>query len=124
MRASAHRHLRPVGTSRLATARGCRSVGCPLSRQGALGFCVACEAVYQAARQLRERLLARRGAQLQVARPELFAEMAPALRERLLAHIAARGAHHGHHPSVLELAGLEDFLSELREFSPRGEELT
>lgn len=109
---------------RLARPRGCRTVACPFEGQGALGFCHACEQVYLTAHELRERLLARRGAQLQVARPELFAEMAPALRERLLAHIAARGAHHGHHPSVLELAGLEDFLSELREFSPRGEELT
>src|SRR5215207_7896644 len=109
------RHLRVVGTMRLARPRGCRTVGCPFERQGALGFCEACEAVYLAAHELRERLLARRGAQLQAARPALFDGMAPELRERLLAHVAAQGAHRGSIASALELAGLEDFLAELRE---------
>ena len=64
---------------------------------------------------LRQRLLDRRIAHLLAARPELFAALAPALRARLLAHLAAQGAHHGQHASVIELAGLEDFLAELRE---------
>jgi hypothetical protein len=109
------RHLRAVGTRRLATPRGCRTIGCALQRQGTLGFCAPCEAVYHAAVELRERLLAYRGAQLEAARPALFEHMAPELRQRLLAHVAAQGAHRGSHPSALELAGLEDFLSELRD---------
>jgi hypothetical protein len=109
------RHLRAVGTRRLATPRGCRTIGCALQRQGTLGFCAPCEAVYHAAVQLRERLLAYRGAQLQAARPALFDGMDTQLRGRLLAHIAAQGAHRGSHPSALELAGLEDFLAELRD---------
>jgi hypothetical protein len=109
------RHLRAVGTARLASARGCRSIGCTLQRRGTLGFCAACEAVYRAALELREQLLARRGAQLQAARPALFDAMAPRLRVRLLAHVAAQGAHRGSPASALELAGLEDFLAELHE---------
>jgi hypothetical protein len=109
------RHLRAVGTRRLAGPRGCRTVGCALQRQGRLGFCAPCEAVYHAAVLLRERLLAYRGAQLQAARPALFEHIAPELRERLVSHVAAQGAHRGIHPSLLDLAGLEDFLCELRE---------
>jgi hypothetical protein len=115
MQPSEPRHLRVVGTTRLARARGWRSIGCALQRQGTLGFCAACEAVYFAALELRERLLARRGAQLRASRPALFDAMAPQLRERLLAHVAAQGAHRGSLATVLELAGLEDFLAELRE---------
>lgn len=118
----ARSHLRPVGSSRLAGARHCRTVGCPFKRQGGLGFCGVCEAVYLAALELRRQLLARRGAHLRAARPDLFTGMAPELRERLLAHVAAQGAHRGQHPAVFELAGLEDFLGELRDFGL--EELT
>ena len=100
---------------RLARPRGCRTVACPFEGQGALGFCHACEQVYLTAHELRERLLARRGAQLQAARPALFDGMAPELRDRLLAHVAAQSAQRGHHPTVLDLVGLEDFLAELRE---------
>jgi hypothetical protein len=116
MPVSARSHLRPVGISRLAGARHCRTVGCPFKRQGALGFCGVCEAVYLAAHELRRHLLARRGAHLRAARPDLFTGMAPDLRDRLLAHVAAQGAHRGRHPTVFELAGLEDFLAELRDF--------
>ena len=107
---------------RLARPRGCRTVACPFKREGALGFCEACEAVYVAAHELRERLLARRGAQLQAARPALFDGMAPELHARLVAHVAAQSAHRGQHATVLDLAGLEDFLAELRELGM--EELT
>ena len=95
--------------------RGCRTVGCTFERAGALGFCRPCEAVYLAAWELRERLLARRGAQLRAARPALFENLTPELRDRLITHAAAQGAHRGSPPSVLQLAGLEDFLAELRE---------
>jgi hypothetical protein len=109
------RHLRSVGSIRLIRHRGCRTVGCTFERDCALGFCRPCEAVYLAARELRERLLARRGAQLRAARPALFEDMSPELRDRLLAHVAAQGAHRGSPPSALDLAGLDDFLAELRE---------
>jgi hypothetical protein len=114
------RHLRAVGSARPAGRCGCRTAGCRLAPQDRLGFCAACEAVYHAALELRERLLARRGAQLQAARPALFEHMAPELRDRLLAHVAAQGAHRGSHPSMLDLAGLEDFLAELRELGLEG----
>jgi len=122
MPAPDHRHLRPVASSRLATARDCRTVGCPFARQSPRGLCAVCELVHHAARELRERLLARRGARLQAARPDLFAAMAPTLRDRLIAHIAAPGAHRGQHATVLELAGLEDFFGELRELGLCGGE--
>jgi hypothetical protein len=112
---SQQRHLRSVGSTRLIRTRGCRTVGCPLERHCALGFCRPCEAVYLAARDLRERLLARRGAQLRAARPALFEHMAPELRDRLLGHAAAQSAHRGYPAGMLHLAGLEDFLAELRE---------
>lgn len=115
MHAPGYRHLCALGSARLAQYRGCRAVHCRFERQGALGFCTVCEAVYCAALELRERLLVHRGAQLRAARPALFDRMAPELRHRLLAHVAVQGAHCGRHPSVLELAGLEDFLAELRE---------
>jgi hypothetical protein len=124
MSPTARSHLHPVGSSPLTGPCGCRTAGCPFKRQGQFGFCQACERVYQAAQELRERLLARRSAQLRAARPELFDAMAPELRDRLLAHVAAQGAHRGQHPSVLELAGLEDFLAELRELSLAREEPT
>ena len=85
------------------------------SAQGTLGFCPSCEAVYHAALELRERLLARRGAQLQAARPALFDGMAPRPARTAARARAAQSAHRGIHASVLELAGLEDFLGELRE---------
>jgi hypothetical protein len=106
------RHLRAIPSD---APPACRTIACALERQGTLGFCRSCEAVYLAAVELRERLLARRGAQLRAARPALFDGMAPDVRERLLGHVAAQGAHRGIHPSALEIAGLEDFLAELRE---------
>src|SRR3954468_20675245 len=111
----AYARLRAVGSTRLAGPRHCRSVGCLLEPQGPLGFCVACERVHFAARALRERLLARRGAQLRAAYPDLFDELDPELCEQLLAHVAAQSAHHGRHSTVFELAGLEDFFAELRD---------
>jgi len=90
-------------------------VGCRCARQSPRGFCAVCEPVHYAVRELRERLLARRGAQVQAARRDLFAAMAPTQRDRLVAHSAAQGAHRGQHATVLELAGLEDFFGELRE---------
>jgi hypothetical protein len=110
-----HRHLRAAAASRRPRSRECRTIGCPFPRQGAHGFCTVCEPVYHAARELRERLLARRRAHLHAARPDLFAAMEPTLRDRLLAHIAAQGAHRGSQATVIELAGLEDFLAELRD---------
>ena len=78
------RHLRAVDNVGTQSTVRCRSSGCPFDRWGALGFCQTCEAVYLAARELRERLLAHRGAQLQAARPALFEGLAPELRESLL----------------------------------------
>jgi hypothetical protein len=115
MTARRHRHLRAVAASQSPRPRECRTIGCPFPRQGAHGFCTVCEPVYHAAHELRERLLARRRAHLQAARPDLFAAMEPTLRDRLLAHIAAQGAHRGSQATVIELAGLEDFLAELRD---------
>ena len=114
------RHLRAVDNVGTQSTVRCRSSGCPFDRWGALGFCQTCEAVYLAARELRERLLAHRGAQLQAARPALFEGLAPELRESLLAHVAAQSAHQGVPASVLDLAGLEDFLAELRELGTHG----
>lgn len=111
----AHRHLRAVGTLGLTVSGCCRTSGCPLPRQGALGFCAECQAIHEAARTLRRRLLARRIAHLQAARPQLFAALDPALRTLLLEHLAAQGAHRRQHASVVELAGLEDFFAELCE---------
>lgn len=115
MPARRHRHLRAVAASRCPRPRACRTIGCPFPRQGEHGFCIVCEPVYRAAHELRERLLARRCAHIQAARPDLFAAMEPTLRDRLLAHLAAQGAHRGTHATVIELAGLEDFLAELRD---------
>jgi hypothetical protein len=115
MPARRYRHLRAVSASRCPRPRACRTVGCPFPRQGERGFCIVCEPVYRAAHALRERLLARRCAHIQAARPGLFAAMEPMLRDRLLAHLAAQGAHRGTHATVIELAGLEDFLAELRD---------
>jgi hypothetical protein len=106
------RHLHRLPDSR---PRACRTVSCLFEGAGTLGFCPACESVYQAALELRERLLARRGAQLRAARPALFEGMAPDMRARLLAHVAAQSAHRGRPASVFDLCGLEDFLAELRE---------
>jgi hypothetical protein len=107
------RHLHGILVG--ARPSACRTVSCSFERTGTLGFCPSCEAVYHAAWELRERLLARRGAQLQAARPALFDGMAPEMRARLLEHIAAQSAHRGRSASVLDLCGLEDFLAELRE---------
>jgi hypothetical protein len=117
---------RPTGEMRARTrlslalsdavpAAKCRSGGCSLPPQGELGFCAPCEAVYRAARVLREQLLARRGARLQAAYRELFDALSPSVRARLLAHVAARGADRGVPDHVFDVAGLEDFLEELRD---------
>lgn len=89
----------------------CRTVACEFIADGELGFCRFCEAVYDAAHELREKLIARRGARVRARDPQLFDELAPAMRRRLLEHIAAqpnplnRGAEH--------MVGLEDFLNDL-----------
>jgi hypothetical protein len=108
------RHLRAVG-ARQDARPGCRTRGCASAPTSTRGYCTACEAVYRAAVTLRDRLLERRGQQLQAARPALFEGMDPASRARLVAHVAAQSAHRGQHPSVLDLAGLEDFLEDLRD---------
>jgi hypothetical protein len=118
----ARRRLRVVGTLGITPSRSCRTSGCLLPIADALGFCDHCQAVHVAADALRERLLARRIAHLELARPALFGAMAPALRARLLGHLAAQGAHRGEHASVIELAGLEDFLAELRDLGLRARE--
>ena len=49
------RHLHGLADAR---PRACRTVSCAFEGRGTLGFCPACEAVYRAALELRERLLA------------------------------------------------------------------
>jgi hypothetical protein len=109
---ASERHLRALAAPR---PRKCRIVGCRLPGAAPRGFCTPCDAVYLAACTLRERLIARSSARLQAARPQLFQYMPREARERLLSHIAAHNANLHQHPSVLELAGLEDFLLELHE---------
>lgn len=91
----------------------CRTVACEFPAQGDIGFCRLCEAVYEAAHDLRVKLIARRGARVRARDPQLFDELAPTVRRRLLEHIAAqpnplsRGVEH--------MVGLEDFLNDLAE---------
>jgi hypothetical protein len=106
------RHLRAVAPPR---PPDCRSAGCRLPAIAPRGFCGPCDAVYLAACELREQLIARSSARLHAARPQLFRHMPVEARARLLAHIAAHNAHLCQHPTVLELAGLEDYLLELYE---------
>jgi hypothetical protein len=70
MATPADRHLRPVESSRVASVRECRTVECAFQREVPLDVCVVCESVYRADHELRERLVARRGAQLHAARPD------------------------------------------------------
>ena len=114
------RHLRLLASRCERGPSRCRTAACALPSQGARGYCSPCEAVHLAARELRERLLERRGARLQAARPALFEGMQPDVRTRLLFHLAARSAHNGQPAAVLDIAGLEDFLSELRELGLGG----
>lgn len=93
----------------------CRTRGCQLAAQPPLWFCAPCEAVYDAARELRERLLARRAAHLRARHPVLLEALAPATRDRLVIHMAARTAADCDDRAALSLAGLDDFLSELQE---------
>jgi hypothetical protein len=98
----------------VSAAPRCRTIACEFAAQGDRGFCSFCEAVYDAAQELREQLLARRRARVRARDPQLFDELAPPLRRRLLDHIAAqpnplvRGVDH--------FVGLEDFLADLTEF--------
>ncbi len=108
-----HPHLRLAGKP--ASAPRCRTTGCALRSSGELGYCSACEAVYHAARELREQLLARRGAQLHAAHRAMFDALSPAVRNRLLAHMAARTAQQGQPAHVFDEFGLEDFLAELND---------
>jgi hypothetical protein len=85
-----------------------------------LGYCVWCEAVYHAGRELRERLLEAQGARIAAAHPELFAALAPELRAALLAHLAARAQHTGRPGSIaLDEEAFEDFLAECKEPPPQ-----
>jgi hypothetical protein len=93
----------------------CRTAGCRLPGGGALGYCDGCEAVYRAAQVLREQLLARRGRRLHAAHRPVFDALSPALRERLLAHVAASSADQRQPAHVFSEHGLEDFLAELLE---------
>jgi hypothetical protein len=94
----------------------CRAIGCDLPGSGDLGFCRACEAVYRAALELRERVLEARAARMAAAHPGLFAGLTPEHRAALLGHLAAR-AQDTRLPGAtgLDLAALEDFLEELLE---------
>jgi hypothetical protein len=108
------RMVHDASTAR-ATAR-CRAIGCELPRQGELGFCAACEAVYRASVELRERLLEAHGARIAAAHPELFSSLDPERRAALLGHLAAHVREAGSpHMGALDPAGLEDFLRELEE---------
>lgn len=113
------RHLHAVGTRRLV-GPGCRTGGCPFRPIGSRGYCTTCDAVYLAAVALRDRLLEHRSARLHAACPDLFDDLAPLERERLLVHAAARGADRGQPPTVLFEAVLEDFHDEIRELQIEG----
>lgn len=108
-------HLRIAGHPAPTVAPGCRSSACSLRAEGALGYCAPCEAVYHAARYLREQLLGRRRARLHAAHRALFDVLPPAFRERLLTHMAAQTAQRGRTAHVFDEHGLEDFLAELHD---------
>lgn len=88
----------------------CRTLGCEFLAATALGFCDPCSSVYHAAHELRERLLERDSAYLHARHPVLFDALAPAIRDRLLHHMAAQ-----RNRRRVPEAGLEDLLSELHE---------
>lgn len=108
-------HLRLVSTG----PPDCRSLGCDFPGHPPRGYCAPCEAVYQAAHQLREQLLARRAARLRARHRVLLDALTPGLRERLVTHMAARNADRHDDRAVLDMAGLDDFLCELKELSLR-----
>jgi len=110
-------HLRIAGHPAPTVAPGCRSSGCSLQADGALGYCDPCAAVYDAARHLREQLLGRRRARLHAAHRALFDVLTPAFRERLLAHMAAQTSQRGRAAHVFDEHGLDDFLAELHDLS-------
>jgi hypothetical protein len=91
----------------------CRSIACDFPAQGELGFCELCEDVHRAAQTLRETLLARRGARVRARDPELFDELPPRMRRRLLTHIAAQPARGSE--GLRRLVGLEDFFADMAE---------
>lgn len=103
-----------------ADRAACRIIGCGFSAQGALGYCGPCEAVYHAARELRARLLERRGAQLRAHHRLVLDELSAPVRDRLVAHMAANTAHRGQPAWLFEQVGLEDFLGELHELGLTG----
>lgn len=108
------RRLRIVGDH--AAPPRCRTTGCDFrADDGELGYCPPCQAVYDAARELRERLLERRGARLRAQHRIMLDQLSPAVCERLVAHMAANSADRGRPAGLLDLAGLEDFFAELRE---------
>lgn len=104
------RKLRLVGNH----AR-CRTKGCDFAAVTRLGFCDPCAAVYQAAHVLRERILDRESAYLHARHRVLLDALLPAIRDRLLRHMAAQ-KRRGRVPE----AGLDDLLGELRELRPQG----
>lgn len=90
----------------------CRTVGCSLVATAGDLLCAPCQEVHRCAQELRERLLARHSARLRLRHRSTLDELSEPVRERLLAHMAARAAHDPGDPAI---AGLEDFLSELHE---------
>jgi hypothetical protein len=102
-------------TTASAIVAPCRTAGRRLPAGPSLGFCPSCEAVYRAAQALREQLIARRGERLRAAHRPLLDALSRELRDRLLAHVAARTADCGQPAHVFSEHGLEDFLAELRD---------
>lgn len=96
----------------------CRTLGCDFFAAAPLGFCDPCSAVYSAAHALRERLLERDSAYLRARHGVLFDALAPAVRDRLLHHMAAQ-RYRGRVPE----AGLDDLLRELQDIDFDGEVL-
>ena len=107
------RHLRVV--EKPSSRHDCRTPGCEFPAQPPLGYCRPCEAVYHAARELRERLLDRRGAYVRARHHSLLAALTPTNGDRLVAHIVAHTADRRESRTVLDIAGLDDFLGELKE---------
>ena len=98
--------------STVPTPRYCRSPNCGFLGVGSLGFCAYCEAVYHAAIALRARRLEARAARIRDAHPDLFGPMTPAVRRRMLAHLAAHASERRYRGGQLDLAALEDFFGE------------